>query len=565
MTSTQIIKSPLTTIAKQIQRQGAKPFLEHFHVALLNRRVKKTRTPPPALAEVGHEVKYNLGDKFRTGTIRRVNAATYTIQGRRTNKGVIPIHEVPHNDVVSSAEWENRKVTPTQDTTDGSRTYARNVLSPEEWRQRGQIAEKRLGFSENHIIDSLSFMGPAIKICSGLAQANGISTKLSDKPGLFWARAEDPDFKEMLMLYSIGAMKSWRRLLSTGEEKAILDVKAPGGSRHVPADDQARHNLEEFRDVIRGKRHSSYIHLVKEREGKSAAIKFLKERQDARFSGTGPDFSEMDDSPGGREILYATSTQPEQLHYALAVNNETLGDDINKVISTLPPTERVAVQARFGIGSAKQALKSNSEVAAFLNENGHRDEGNRWTRNSVGGLLQGAYEWIRMATADENKLLSQYVNHETGRTVPLSQWSLRDQTAYHRIQAATGLLLHLDVNLGRTGYNAGTSPTGRIQIDHQPEPHGPIKQFTREEIAAYRSMHKSLPAEYHPAGKFVAAGIVYAVVHQDGEAILVKAERDGREIFAASFGDLFKAVEENRHQHDQMLMKSVEDALRTFF
>ena len=503
-------KRPLTTETKTVHRKKGNTFLQRFHTAIEAGETAVVK-PPHGAAGVGHEVMFKVeGDKFKKGIVKKVGATTYTVQGARNNKGVVPIHTVPHANVVKQTDWaEYRYSPPKAPPKDANSSYAHSQLPAAELKRRGEVATQRIGFSESHIVASPSFFGPAITICKDLADSNGISTKLNDKPGMFWNRADSEDYQELLSRYSQGAMQAWRRELSSGKDKAVADAKSPGGFRLVANDKQTKINIDQFRDVILGKRHSSYVHSVMEREGKTEAIKYLKERKDARFSGTGTDISDMDNTPAGEAVLAATSTQPLQLKYALAVNKETLGEDVKKLVNGYPKVEQDAVRAKFGLYPYKESAANNEEVAAILNNSGHRDEGNRWTRNSVGGLLHRIIAKMKSAPTDEDALREKYSDPVTGIATPVTQWSDRDRAAYNKVQAATGMQLHMDAKLGRTTYNplaSGTKPTESIRMNTEPEPHGEIRSFSAQDKARYLAEQKRMEAERAKAAKGAECG-----------------------------------------------------------
>jgi len=350
---------------KTVNRKG-KVFTQTYHVKL------------------GEEVKYKRPDidkNWRTGTVVGTSTGHIHVEGKREAGSFKPkVHKIPVEHVQPVEMYKYHPVKPKDKkyTAEGDRTKATRNTTSAELRKRGAIVEKRLGIKEAQILQHPSFIGPAIKIVAGLAKENGISTAMTGKPSAsLWHQAADADYQDMLFHYSMGALKAWRRELSK------------------PLDKQVKTNVKEFQAVLENERKSSYTHYVMEKEGKAAAIQFLKERRKDRDAIHDQDIHDMVEDPAARALLDKNSSQPMQLKYTLAVNKETFRDDMKKILAGMQPVEREAVKLKFGFGAQAAEMLNNEEVADRLNAAGHRDGKNKWTRNSVGTLMAGVIDKIR--------------------------------------------------------------------------------------------------------------------------------------------------------------------------
>lgn len=353
---------------KKLVTRGNKTFMQTYHV------------------EPGDEVKYKregIDQKWRTGTALKIDKEIVHIRTKRSSREFKPqVHTVPHTNVITVEQYREKSAKPADPryTSEGDRSHARHNVSSEELRRRGTIVEERLGFKEDVILRHPSFAGPAIKIVSQLAKENGISTVMTGKPSAsLWHQAVDPEYRELLMSYSVAAFKVWRRELSK------------------PLDDQVKKNVREFKEVLAGKRGSSYVHHIMKKEGRAEAIRLLQERRKQRSEIHGQDLNDMTEDPDARRLLEPHSSKPQQLKYALAANGETLRDDLDRILNSLEPYERKAIRLKFGFGTGE--AMNNDEVAQKLNSAGTRDGKNRWTRNSVGKLVSGALRKIHDSPA----------------------------------------------------------------------------------------------------------------------------------------------------------------------
>jgi hypothetical protein len=351
--------------SKKLVHRDGKVFTQTFHV------------------RPGEEVKYkrpDLDKNWRTGTVVGTSQGHIHVQGKREAGSFrAKVHQIPMENVLPLAAYRTQSDRPADPryTPEGDRTQARHNLTAAELRKRGIIVEKRLGFKEELILQHPSFVGPAIKIVSRLAKENGISTAMTGKPSAaLWHQAADADYQDMLFHYSMGALKAWRRELSK------------------PLDKQVKNNIKEFLDVFENERNSSFVHAAIEKEGKSAVIELLNQRRKQRAAIHDQDINDMVEDPAARRLLDKNSSQPMQLKYTLAVNKETLRDDLMKVLASMQPVERVAIKLKYGIGSQSGGSLNNEEVADRLNAAGYQDGKNKWTRNSVGTMLTEALDKI---------------------------------------------------------------------------------------------------------------------------------------------------------------------------
>lgn len=395
-------------------------------VTIVPEHTAKRWKKPGALGK--EPVKYRIPEaKYqRTGHVIGESETHVMIQGKRDVSGHAPIHEVPKEHVTPLSKHKAPEKT--------SRT-----LTNEEHMRRKEIVEKRLGFSENAIINHPSFTGPAIKITSKLAQENGISTAMGEKTAALWHQAQDADYQEMLFAYALAAMKSWRRILSAPD---VTD------------------NIQDFKDVLAGKKISSYTHEVMKKEGESAVIQYLQERRKRLAETHEMDIGDMAEDKNTRQLL--ENSPPQQMKYTLTINKETFLDDLKKIMSDMQPVERETIRIKFGLGG-REPMEANAEVATALNDSGYKDGQNRWTRNTVGKLIQGIYDKIRNSP-------------------------LKDELGYH-----------YDEQLGR--------PVWKSMAD-----------FMGDVLTKGNMVH--VPKDLHPAGFFKANGIEYEVVHEGSEAVV---------------------------------------------
>lgn len=544
--------TPLIEEKKLVRRKGT-TFLETFHVKADKNKTAALKKVAAKMKQqgdlsIGHEVKFKPpGAAYaRTGFITNVGKTHYTVEGNRNEKGEIPVHKVAKTEVISSHDYSKyvvqpvKKVNPKK-TAEGPVNAAKNNLSAEELRRRKAVVEERLGFKEDNIINHESFVGPAIKIVSGLAKENGISVKVSNH-GRWWDRFEDQHAKELLLRYMEGGMQAWRRVLS--EEIGKGD-----------AGKQTKNNIKEFKDVIAGKKKSSYAHMVMQEEGRFAAIRYLQKRRADRAATGDMDIHDMGEDPVGRKFLERNSSQPMQFKYAMAANKEGLQDDLKKIVASMDVPTREVLRYKFEISRQLLAEASNDVIAEHMNERGIRHaDGGIWTRAKVGKTIADAMDTIR----NIRHVVDAYEEAYTidGKMKPLSEWDMRDQKSYNVAKRAADLDVHMDELMGRRIYNA-ESPAGAVHMAHQPEEHGEVKKYkpTKAEAKQYRinMFGKSIPCDFHPEGEFTAYGIDYVVAHEGADAVLMKAERDGVEIADATFDVLMKAME------DDVLIKSIEE------
>lgn len=354
--------------AKKLINRGGISFFQTYHV------------------KPGDEVKYKregIDQKWRTGTVVGTGDGHVRVQAKRDAGSFKPIvHHIPVEHVLPVEVYRKQSNRPTDPryTAEGDRSHARHNLTSAEYRKRQKIVEDRIGSSEDRILEHASFRGPAIKTVSELARQNGISTAMNGKlTAGFWNQAVDPEYRELLLAYSMGAFKCWRRELSK------------------PLDDQVKNNAKGFKEVLAGKRGSSYVHHIMVKEGRTEAIRLLQERRKQRSEIHGQDLNDMTEDPGARRLLEPHSSEPQQLKYALAANGETLRDDLDRILNSLEPHERKAIRLKFGFGTGE--AMNNEEVARKLNSAGTRDGKNKWTRNNVGAMLSGALRKINDSPA----------------------------------------------------------------------------------------------------------------------------------------------------------------------
>jgi hypothetical protein len=405
-------------------------------------------------------------------------------------------------------KFETKEKTPII-TSEGDRTMARHNLTAEELLRRKTLVEQRLGFKEDKIIEHPSFIGPAIKICSSLATENGISAALGGKPtAALWVQALDQNYGEILQHYFMGAMKAWRRELAN----PLVDA---AGKRLEDAN-QTENNIREFKDVLRNKRHSSYTHMVMEKEGKSAAISWLQERRRNRDLMQDQDISDMHDDPASRHLLAERSSQPRQLAYTLHVNNENMAADVAKVVNTLDPLEREIVKIKFGFGDYgkltvdgkevgdRGKLAANNElIADTLNGKGVLNGKLKWTRNTVGEKIAAVIK--KLASNATKEELSYHVDEAMGRPV----WKSLVGALVDELCKSIGEETPME-------YFKANEPTTRI------------------------------PKDFHPEGFFKAGDTEYEIRHEGDEAVMVSG---------GTFDDLFKAIQ------DEQLIEAVEKEL----
>ena len=459
------------------------------------------KTSPKGGLKPGAEIKYKREGTdlyVRRGIFIKETPNSFFVAPKRNSLGQTEVIKLnKKRDTFMTMEQYREKVEPKPKpstiSSEGDRIMARHNLTGEELIRRKKVVEERLGFSEDKIVNHPSFIGPAVKIVSQLAQENGISTAMLAKPtAALWHQAADANYQEMLFHYAQGAIKAWRRELA----HPIFDGE---GKRMVDAD-QTENNVKEFKGVLAGERHSSYTHFVMEKEGKSAAIGWLKEWRDRRNMMHDMDFHDMAEDPEARRLLDGRSSAPLQLKYTLHVNQETLKDDIQKVVQKLDPVEQAVIQMKYGMGKFKEPLENNSQVADHLNKMGSRDpDGNKWTRNSVGTLVRGTI----------NKLASTAV---------------KDELSYH-----------MDEHLGRPVWKsiAGefVAELCKSLMDFEEG-----ESFEKSVDEGLDTPLTRIPKEFHPAGLFKAGEVEYEVVHEGDEAVLVKG---------GSFDELFDLAEES--------------------
>jgi hypothetical protein len=485
-----------------IETKGGKTvarIIETHHV------VKKTA---PVKWSVGAEVKYKREGKdayVRNGLLVRETANSWFIQPKRNNRGENDIIKLDKkkDTLLSTQEYKKKQEQRSTDETktgEGDRLMARNNLTAEELIRRKTVVEERLGFSEDRIVSHPSFIGPAIKIVSELANQNNISTAMLAKPtAALWHQAADANYQEMLFHYAQGAIKAWRRELANPIEI---------GGKRVPDAAQTENNLSEFKEVLAGTRHSSYTHFVMEKEGKSAAIRWLKEFRNQRDMMHDQDINDMAEDPEARRMLGEKSSQPMQLKYTLHVNQETLKDDIQKVVNKLGPVEREVIRIKFGFPPYKEPVDSNQEVAAVLNKKGVLDpEKNKWTRNTIGVLIRGA-------------------------VAKLASDATKDELSYH-----------MDEAMGRPVWKSFAGAVVAMLTKS-------LEADDLEKSVLIEEPLTRIPKDFHPEGLFKAGDIEYEVIHEGDDAVLVKG---------GSFDELFEMVAQTAN--DELLIKAVAEEL----
>jgi hypothetical protein len=443
------------------------------HILQTTKVVKKKR---PKGMEAGATVRYKregLDAYLRHGVLLKETSRSYFVQPKRNAAGETAHVKIDkQKDTIMTLRDYLKKQAPAKPAanieTQGDRTKAHHVLKPSEHITRKNTMEAR-GIREAAIVMHPSFIGPAILITSLQAQKNGIPTTMhGKKTAAFWNQAENEEYKEMLSLYAVAAMKAWRRELSK------------------PLDKQIKNNIKEFKEVLAGKKHSSYTHYVMETEGRKAVIDYLKERTERRNTHIDKDFGDIVEDPAARHMLDKRSTDPMQLKYTMAVRKETLVDDTKKLIAGFKPVEREALKMKFGFHPYQDMPRegklpaANEDVAERLNKIGLKDGSNQWTRNSVGKMMSNINAQIKVHP------------------------KLAD------------LSFHLDEKLGRPVWKG---------LEESDEP------VTR------------IPKDLHPEGLFKAGDQEYEVTHEGEEAVLKTG--DYRELFkAAEEQMLVKAVVE---------------------
>jgi hypothetical protein len=457
----------------------------------------------------GAEVKYRqegVDVYMRRGNLVRETEKAWFIMPARSRDmfkpEVIKLDKV--KDTLMSTEdykkkFETKEKTPII-TSEGDRTMARHNLTAEELLRRKTLVEQRLGYKEDKIIEHPSFIGPAIKIVSGLAIENGISPALAGKPtATLWQQAVDQNYGEMLQHYFMGAMKAWRRELAN----PLVDA---AGARLETAN-QTENNIREFKDVLRDKRHSSYTHMVMEKEGKGAAIAWLQELRRNRDLMQDQDISDMHEDPNARHLLAERSSQPKQLAYTLHVNNESMAEDVAKVVNTLGSLEREIVKIKFGFGEygkididGKEAgdrgklAVSNERIAEVLNGKNILNGKLKWTRNTVGEKVAEVIQ--KLASNATKEELSYHVDEAMGRPV----WKSLVGALVDELCKSIGEETPME-------YFAAEEPTTRI------------------------------PKDFHPEGFFKAGSTEYEIRHEGDEAVMVSG---------GTFDDLFKAIQDEQ-------------------
>ena len=464
---------------------------------------------------------------------------SYTVETAKLESGKTATYKVSHADIISHHDWTKYRYVAPKSATKTATDQGNHVLNETEIKRRRTTMKKRLGsLNENAIVTHPSFLGPAMKITTDLAHKNNIPVRFEDGKYTLY-NAEDFHHQELIFRYVEAAIKAARRELARG---GTMDA-------------QTKRNVQEFRDVLAGKKKWSYVHDLMRTEGRGAAIKYLKELQEEGRRDIGMDYESAIEDDRARRLVDKHG-KPQQFPYTLARNKETLQDDISAIVRTFTPDERTVVMAKHGF-KPFSGEKGFDEIADHLNARGSKYAGTyRWNRNSVSEVYAGAIDKLKMASADTETIASRYTNEE-GKRLPLKYWSPEDQAAYAAAERREGLQYHRDVHLGRADYETGEPVGSKVHVGTEPEASGPVKRFTKKEIAKVKHLYKSLPAEYHPAGDFTANGITYTVEHRDGQAVIVTATEGGVEL-SKSFDVLFDALEKAQESADLKAVSAIE-------
>ena len=360
-----LLKSTNLMLEDKLVHRGGKVFVQGFHVSTDKgkptekdkRLAKFFQLHPDKQHAVGTIVKFpDGGPHHKKGIIADSDSTHYTIRGKRTESGVIPVHRVPKGAAggVISLEDYREHVESTAHKSDkkivGDKTHARNTLDPAEWSKRKEIMEKRTGVKESVLMQHKSLYPKGTYIQSLIN--------------------ESADPEEARSVYLEAAMKSFRHSLASNRETTA-------------------HHIAEFKDVMEGKLEVSIPHYSAWRDGARAVKRLLGRERKERDIFEDRDYSDLEHDAAGAKILEHNSTQPQHLEYTLAKNRERLNDEISRVKKMLSSTERVLLAARYGFGKYEPVREMKdptpaAEVADIMNKQGIKtDAGGQWNRNHV--------------------------------------------------------------------------------------------------------------------------------------------------------------------------------------
>lgn len=377
------------------------------HQKAIEGAVKKVRRDVKAgkLLTVGAEVKYKVGGDtyYRTGRVIKVGKQHYHIEGKRDNQGNRPTHKLMHDAVIPLKDYAKytapKEQAGREKVATGKTTV--NRLTAGTLVERKQIAQNRIGIPdfEDVILSHPSFLGPAFKIVSDLAKQNGMSVEIDkNQGGNFWNHAKDADYQDALFAYATGAMGAWRRLLAEKETKHNKDV--------------IDENVRQFRDVLLNRRQSSYITAAMQREGKNSALAHIKALNDRRRASDSIDALEDPEHPGSKHFQGKIGSQPQQLKYTLAANNERLTDDVKKLVAGLKPDEREVLKLKLGMHPHGKPHTAK-EIVEKLNG---QEQGQVWDTAKVNAVMDSVLAKIR-ASQQAMDDLSFHVDAKLGRDV----------------------------------------------------------------------------------------------------------------------------------------------------
>lgn len=193
---------------------------------------------------VGTEVyfKPDEGDRERKGVIVRIGERIYLIRGRRDSEGKTETHTVPKGKV-KTAEEHKKKPEKDKKYTKGDRAHATHQLTAEESKKRKAMAEKRLGVTEKDVLTSPLLKKIIDNVTGKIVRQNRLTPN-------------GDDHNDLKTEYILGMINALRR----------EGAKAP------------KKDLAEFKEFLSGSRDKSRIFGSMHMEGKTAALRFINNR-----------------------------------------------------------------------------------------------------------------------------------------------------------------------------------------------------------------------------------------------------------------------------------------------
>lgn len=334
--------------------------------------VRFRRTP----LKTGLEVIYKPegAERARVGTIKRINRKTVTVQGKRLPDGTARTYVVPIKDVMAYNDYKKLrkpKLAAGPYEVSETRTQAKRQVSTMEGRLRKEIAERRLGRSEDEVFTMPKMIGyTTAKVDEFIRSVSGLT---------------HGDFPELYGEMTVGMMMALRRILA--------DKKTP--ARWV----------KEFREHMDGRRSTSDIWRLMGHNGRKEMIRYSKaKRERERVEET---YAPQDvESPlaeslssGVAQYLRAKygqklAVQPNQ-EQSLEEGPVALDVLVAGFLKKIPELYADVVRRRFGLGKY-QTPQTFSEIAEAYQKNQPPFlDKYAWDRNHVGTVFRAAIEKLR--------------------------------------------------------------------------------------------------------------------------------------------------------------------------